>query len=118
MIAVLIGMAIVWGFRQVRRKKRNAVPVTAEDQACHALLAQMDRLVATLGYTREAGETILQFSKRVGEENGDSRLRIHDWYRHYSEMRYNPAQVADAFLPQLVSELEALKAQDDSENSL
>jgi len=75
-------------------------------QELHRLLAQMDGLLARKQLVRQPGETLMQFSRRI--QNQDISL----WYQTYASSRFRPeSESLEGQISQLRAQLQEIRSQ-------
>lgn len=106
-LGVMLWFIFRWGIRvtQTRLQKRAAFrknPIHIQE--LHRLLAQMDQFLSKKKLVRKPGETLIQFSERIQNQN------ISDWYRTYANSRFMPQNsVTQELIVQLRQKLEELR---------
>ena len=74
-------------------------------QELHRLLSQMDRLLARKSLVREPGETLMQFSRRIQNQE------ISHWYQTYANSRFMPENESlQEQISQLRSQLQEIRS--------
>lgn len=74
-------------------------------QELHRLLSQMDRLLARKQLVRRPGETLMQFSRRIQDQN------IAQWYQTYATSRFMPeGESVEERIGQLRSQLQEIRS--------
>lgn len=94
LIGALVGL-VSFGILRLIRRSGTSVPAQGP---LHPLLEDMDEVILTRGYVREAHETLHRFALRMREEHADDPVftPVYDWYRRYAELRYGRGDMPSA----------------------
>ena len=115
-IVPAIGILLFGAIRWMRRVKREQPKYSDEDAAYRVLLDRMDELLQSRGITRKMGETLLQFSNRLSEQELPEGTSV--WYRDYARSRYNPGRNEQEDTAALAIALDVLCAEIQASPSL